>query len=427
VTEPTRPEPTRPEPARTGASGGTPGVTVVLADRHARPAWAGHPNVFSGAIDRVEGGEPKTGDEVDVLDGKGRFIGRGVWHAESAVRVRILRWTPGPIDATFLRRRVADAVLLRRDVLRLQERTDCWRVIHGDGDRLPGVVADRYGDWVVLQVTTRAAADRREALAQALLQETGARGVWERASTSFAEAEGFPPGGGRLAGEVPPDTVEVREDGVVWHVDLRGGPKTGHFLDQRDNRAAFAALCRGRAADAPPRRMLDVFAGTGGFGVTALKLGDAASVLAVDASKPSLERAAENAAANGVADKLTTRAGDAFDVLRELEKNGVRFGAVSIDPPRFAGSRNELRGAIRGYRELNLRAMLVLEHGGLLATSSCTGVLTEEEFETVVRDAAVDARRRVQVLRRGGQGGDHPWLTAVPESRYLKHLVARVL
>lgn len=409
------------------APGGPAAARVVLAERHARPAWAGHPNVFSGAIDRVEGGEPKTGDEVDVVDGKGRFVGRGVWHAESPVRVRILRWTQGPIDAAFLRRRVADAVALRRDVLRLPERADCWRVVHGDGDRMPGVVADRYGDWIVLQVTTRAAADRREALAQALLEETGARGVWERAATSFAEAEGFAPGGGRLAGEVPPETVEVREDGVVWHVDLRGGPKTGHFLDQRDNRAAFAALCRGRAADAPARRMLDVFTGTGGFGVAAAKLGDVASVLAVDASKPSLERAAENAAANGVAERFTTRAGDAFDVLRDLEKDGARFGAVSLDPPRFAASRKELRGAVRGYRELNLRAMLLLEHGGLLATSSCTGVLTDEEFETIVRDAAVDARRRVQVIRRGAQGADHPWLTAVPEGRYLKHLVARVL
>jgi 23S rRNA (cytosine1962-C5)-methyltransferase len=173
--------------------------------------------------------------------------------------------------------------------------------------------------------------------------------------------------------------------------------------------------------------MLDVFAGTGGFGIAAAKLGGAASVLGVDASKPSLERVAENAAANGVADRVTTRAGDAFEVLREMEKDRAQFDAVSIDPPRFAASRREVRGAVRGYRELNLRAMRLLVHGGLLATSSCTGVLSDEEFETVVRDAAVDARRRVQVIRRGGQGGDHPWLTAVPESRYLKHLVARVL
>lgn len=393
---------------------------VILAERHAKPAWAGHPNVYAGAVDRVDGEAPNTGDEVDVADGKGRLVGRGVWHAESPVRVRIWRWTAGPIDADFIRRRVADAVALRRDVLKLHDRADCYRVVHGDGDRLPGVVADRYGDWIVLQVTTRGAADRREAIGAALLAMTGTRGVWERAATSYAEAEGFHPGGGRIAGEAAPETVDVREDGIVWRVDLHGGPKTGHFIDQRDDRAAFAALCAGR-------RVLDVFAGTGGFGVAAAKRGGAASVLSVDSSKASIERLTENAAANGVGEKFTTRIGDAFDVLRALEAEGARFDAVSVDPPRFASSRKELRGAVRGYHELNVRAMQLIEHGGLLATSSCTGVLTDEEFETIVRDAAVDARRRVQVFRRGGQGGDHPWLTAVPESRYLKHLVARVL
>lgn len=395
-------------------------VRIVLADRHAKPAWAGHPNVFDGAVERVEGGTPATGDEVDVVDVKERYVGRGVYHAESAVRVRIYRWTKGPIDADFLRRRVADAVALRRDVLRIQDRTQAWRVLHGDGDRLPGVVADRYGDWIVLKVTTRAAADRRAALAEALLAETGARGVWERASSSYAAAEGFHPGGGRLAGEAAPEVVEVAEDGVRWKVDLRSGTKTGHFIDQRDNRLAFASLCRGR-------RFLDVFCGTGGFGLAALVHGGAASVLGLDASAPALERAAENAALNGVGDRFASRQGDAFDLFAGLESEGARFDAVSVDPPRFASSRRELKGAVRGYHEINLRAMRLLVPGGLLASSSCTGVLEDAEFEKILRDAAVDARRRVQVLRRGGQGADHPWLTAVPESRYLKHLVARVL
>jgi 23S rRNA (cytosine1962-C5)-methyltransferase len=390
---------------------------VVLAERHAKPAWAGNPVVFDGAIERVEG-EPSTGDEVDVVDASLRFVGRGVWHAESAVRVRIYRWTHGPIDAEFLRRRIDAAVALRRDVLRLPARTDAFRVVHGDGDRLPGLVADLYAGWIVVQVTTRAVADRREPIAASLLEATGARGVWERAATSYAAAEGFPPGGGRLAGETPPDEVEVVEDGVRWRVDVRGGPKTGHFLDQREDRLAWAPLCAGRG-------VLDVFAGTGGFGVVAARAG-ASSVLAVDSSGPSLARAAENAALNGVGDRFAARAGDAFDVLKALESEGARFGAVSLDPPRFAASRRELRGALRGYHELNARALRLLEPGGILATSSCTGVLEDVEFERMLRDAAVDARRRVQVFRRGGQGGDHPWTTASPESRYLKHLVAYV-
>jgi len=392
---------------------------VVLAERHAKFAWAGHPNVYDGAIDRVEG-EPSTGDEVDVVDQKARYVGRGVWHATSPVRVRIYRASEGPLDAAIVRGRIEDAVALRRDVLRLPERTDGWRVVHGDGDRFPGLVADRYGPWVVVQVTTFAAAQRRAEIAEALLAECGAKGVWERASTSFAKSEGFHPGGGRLAGEAAPETAEFREDGVAWKVDLHGGPKTGHFLDQRDNRAGFAALCRGR-------RVLDVYSGTGGFGVAALVNGGAASVLAVDASKASIERLVENAAGNGVADRVTTHAGDAFEKLRALVAENARFDAVSLDPPRFAASKRELDGAIRGYREANLRAMQLLEPGGVLATSSCMGVLSDDDFERVVRDAAVDARRRVQILRRGGAGPDHPWLTAVPESRYLKHFLARVL
>ncbi len=392
---------------------------VILADRHAKPAWAGHPNLYDGAIERVEG-ELVTGGEVDVVDQKGRYVGRGVWHATSPVRVRLYRSDEGPLDDAFVRSRIAEAVALRRDVLRLPERTEGYRVVHGDGDRFPGLVADRYGPWVVVQVTTRAAADRRAAIAAALLAESGAEGVWERASTSYADLEGFHPGGGKLAGATAPESVEFREDGVLWKADIQGGQKTGHFLDQRDNRAAFAHVCRGR-------RVLDLFSGTGGFGISAIVKGGATSVLAVDGSKPSLARLAENAGANGIAASVETHAGDAFDKLRALVGENARFDAVSVDPPRFASSRRELDGAVRGYRELNVKAMQVLAPGGILATSSCTGVLPEEDFERIVRESAIDARRRVQVLRRGGQGSDHPWLTAVPESRYLKHFLARVL
>ncbi len=394
------------------------GVRVVLAEGRARPAWAGHPDVYEGAITAVEG-VPGDGDEVDVVDARGRFIGRGVWNGSSAVRVRIYRRTPGPIDAAFLARRVRQAVRLRREVLRLDDVASAWRVVHGVGDQLPGVVADRYGDHVVLQVTTRAAADRRGALAEALLAALGARGVVERPAAEFAKREGFHPGGGRLAGEAPPDDVEVVENGVRHLVDLAHGQKTGLFLDQRDNRARFAALARGR-------RVLDVFSGTGGFGLSAL-VGGATGALAIDVSARALARLRENAARNAVAERLEAREGDGFDALRALAESPERFDAVSVDPPRFATSRRELPGALRGYAELNLRAIEVVAPGGILATSSCTGVLEEQEFLRMLRDTALRARRRVQVLYVGGQAPDHPWTTAAPEGRYLKHVVARVL
>ncbi len=392
---------------------------VILARGRARPAWAGHPDVYDGAIDTVRG-TPATGDEVDVLDHRDRYVGRGVWHASAPVRVRIYGARREPLDAAFVARRIRAAVGLRRDVLRLDERTDVYRVVHGAGDRLPGLAVDRYGPWAVVQVTARAMADRCDAVAGALREHLGVDGVWERASKQFSTTEDFPPGGGRMAGDVPPELVEVREDGVLWRVDLQGGAKTGHFADQRENRRAFAAICGGR-------RVLDAFSGTGGFGLAALVQGGAESVLALDAGRTALARAADNAAANGVSDRFDVREGDAFETLRALVAEGARFGAVSIDPPRFATSRRGVRGALRGYRDLNLQALALVEPGGLLATSSCTGALRESEFEEMLRDAAVAARRRLQVVHRGGQGADHPWLTAAPEGRYLKFVLARVL
>ncbi len=391
---------------------------VALSKGRARPAWAGHPNVYEGAIEKVDG-EPADGDEVDVVDSSGRFIGRGVWGGASALRVRILRNTRGPVDAAFVARRVRQAVALRRDVLQLAAVTDAWRLIHGDGDRLPGVVADRYGDWVVLQVTNRPMADRRPALAKALLDAAGVKGVWERAAPKFAEREGFHPGGGRLAGETPPDAVVIQEHGLRFNVDLVKGQKTGHFLDQRDNRLRFGAFTKGR-------RVLDAFSGTGAFSIAALTQG-ATSALALDSSARVLERAAENATLNDCAERLESRAGDAFTALRELEEAGEKFGAVSLDPPRFASSQREVSGALRGYLEVNTRGVALVEPGGILATSSCTGAVSESDFLRMLRDAAFRARRRIQILAVTGQAPDHPWLTAVPEGRYLKHVLARVL
>ncbi len=391
---------------------------VTLAKGRARPLWAGHSNVYEGAIEGVEG-VPVDGGDVDVLDHRGRFVGRGVWNGRSVVRVCVLRSTRGDLDAAFVLRRVRRAVELRRDVLRLPAVSDAWRVVHGDGDRLPGVVADRYGDWVVLQVTGRAMADRRGALAAALLVATGARGVWERAAPRFAERDGFHAGGGRLAGETPPETIDIAEHGVRFRIDVVRGQKTGHFLDQRDNRRAFGALCEGR-------RVLDAFCGSGGFGLAALAAG-AASVVALDQSQRALARTTVNAEMNGVHAYIETREGDGFAALAALHEAGERFAAVSLDPPRFASSRREVPAALRGYSELNARALSLVERGGLLATSSCTGAVSEHDFLVMLRDAAVRARRRVQVLRVTGAAPDHPWLTAVPEGRYLKHVLVRVL
>ncbi len=397
---------------------GEPVGRVTLVEGRARPLWAGHPLVYAGAIASVDG-TPSTGDAVAVADSDGRLIGVGVWHAEAVVRVRLLRSGAGVLDQELIGRRVRRAAALRTDVLKLPARTDAWRLVHGDGDGLNGAVADRFGAYVVLQVTTLAAAQRRPWLAAALMDEDGVEGVWERPSPRFATAEGFHAGGGRLAGTEPPEEIEIVEDGVRYGVDLRKGQKTGHFLDQRDNRRRFAEV-------ASAGRVLDLFAGTGGFGLAAAVAG-ATSVLAVDVSARALARLTSNAARNDATERVALREEDAFSAVRALTEEKGRFDAVSVDPPRMASSRGELKGALRGYRDLNAHAISLVTPGGFLATSSCTGALTEDAFLRMLRDAALRARRRLQVLHVSGQAPDHPWLTAVPEGRYLKHVLARVV
>jgi 23S rRNA (cytosine1962-C5)-methyltransferase len=297
--------------------------------------------------------------------------------------------------------------------------TEAWRLVHGEGDGLPGVVADRYGEWVVLQVSVLGMERLLDPLADAIAAAVRPRGIWLRGGARHAREEGVAGGDRVLRGAEPPAVVEVRERGVRFGVDLRGGAKTGHFADQRENRARFAALCRGR-------RVLDAFCGTGGFALHALANGGAAAALCLDASVPALERLRANAAANGVADRVEARREDAFLELRRMAGRGERFGAISVDPPRLAGRKHDLDGALRAYREIHLRALEMLEEGGVLAASSCSGAVPEEAFEDALRDAARLAKRRVQVIVRGGQGPDHPWSVAAPEGRYLKCLIARV-
>jgi 23S rRNA (cytosine1962-C5)-methyltransferase len=280
-------------------------------------------------------------------------------------------------------------------------------------------VADRFGEWVVVQVSVLGMERLLDPLADALVETLRPRGVWLRGGARHAKGEGIAAGDRLLRGEEPPPVAWVREGGVKFGVDLRSGAKTGHFCDQRENRARFAELCRGR-------RVLDAFCGTGGFALHALVEGGAAEALCVDSSKPALARLRENAEANGVAAKVRVAAEDGFLALRRLAGAGEKFGAVSVDPPRLADKKHDVAGALRALREVHLRALLLLEEGGILAASSCSGAVGDEAFEDTLRDAARLAKRRVQVLRRGGAGPDHPWSVVAPEGRYLRFVLARV-
>ena len=393
-------------------------ATVRLLRGRTKPLWAGHPWVYAASIERVEG-SPADGEVVEVRDDAGRFVARGFWNSRSVLRVRVLTREEGATDLpAVVAARVRAAVALRRES-GVPAETDAYRVVHAEGDGLPGIVVDACADHLVLQVSVLGMERLLEPLCDALEEALRPRGIWLRGGARHAREEGIAEGDRLLRGTEPPETVWVRERGVGFGVDLRSGAKTGHFSDQRENRARFGALCGGR-------RVLDAFCGTGGFALHALVNGGAAFAVCIDGSAPALERLAANAGRNGVGGRVETRKEDGFLALRRLAGGSERFGAVSVDPPRMADNKHQTEGALKALREIHLRALLLLAEGGVLATSSCSGAVTDDAFEDTLREAARLARRRVQVLYRGGQGPDHPWSIVAPEGRYLRFLLARV-
>ena len=393
-------------------------ATVHLRRGRAKPVWAGHPWIYAASVERVEGA-PADGDVVEVRDERGRFVARGFWNSRSLLRVRVVTMDEGASDlAAVVADRVRAAAALRV-LAGVPSETSSWRLLHADGDGLPGVVADFHGGFVVLQVSVLGMERLLEPLAAAIGEAVRPRGIWLRGGARHAKAEGVAAGDRLLGGTAPPGVVEVLERGVRFGVDLRAGAKTGHFADQRENRARFAALCRGR-------RVLDAFCGTGGFALHALVNGGAAAAVCVDGSAQALERLRDNAARNGVEARVTALKEDGFLALGRLSRKGERFGAVSLDPPRMAETRHDLEGALKAHGDLHLRALELAEEGGVLGTSSCSGAVDDEAFEDTLREAARLAKRRVQVLYRGGQGPDHPWSVVAPEGRYLRFLLARV-
>ncbi len=391
---------------------------VTLRKGRARPVWAGHPWVMSGAIAKVAG-EPSAGDTVLVCDHAGAWIGKGLFSPQSRIRVRMLTRDPDEeIDDGFFRRRIRRAVDLRAELRLPSGETNAFRLIHGDGDQLPGIVADQYGDFLVLQITVAGMERRRGAFAAALLEESSARGVLLDPVPAIAQKEGIAGEGGHLAGEELPAEIEIRECGVRMVVDPRKGQKTGHFADHRENRALVGRLIRGG-------RVLDCFTGTGGFALAAA-LGGAEEVLALDSSPVAVAAAERNAALNGVAGRVSCERGDVFRMLRSFLREGRRFDAVVLDPPSMARRRSDLARAKRGYKELNLRALKLLEPGGFLFSASCTGILGREDFDLMLREAAIDAKRDLVITHEAGQAPDHPWPVHVPEARYLKFRAGRV-
>jgi 23S rRNA (cytosine1962-C5)-methyltransferase len=385
----------------------------------ARHLRAGHPWVFRKAVEKA----PKAlaaGAIVDVTD-EGRFVARGYYDPHSAITVRILtREAAEAVDAAFWRRRVARALALRRELV---HGTTGFRMVHGESDGLPGVVADRYGAFAVVKLYSAGLTPHRAAIVEALRAEAaGLEGVYGRDEIPQAtdgEEEGGAPAGRVLWGAEPPERIVIDEHGMKLLVDVRRGQKTGHFLDQRENRRMVRDLARGRA------EALNLFAYTGGFSVAAA-LGGAGHVVSVDVDRDAVALARENFRANGLdpADHAFA-AEDAFELLARYKREGRRFELVVCDPPAFAKSQRAVDAAVAGYASLNRAALAVLAPGGLLVTASCSARVSAEQFADAVKEAAFKARVDLQLVQETRQPPDHPVSLQFREGRYLKCLVLR--
>jgi 23S rRNA (cytosine1962-C5)-methyltransferase len=383
---------------------------IRLRPRADRRIRAGHPWVFSNEIADDVAALP-VGGTVDVVDAAGRFLGRGYCNPRSLIAVRLLARDAVDIDTpAFWTARIAAAAAHRA---RIYPGRESLRVVNAESDGLPGLIVDRYGPVLAVQLTAAGTDLRRDAIAEALRQALAPTGAVLRNEGRHRALEGLPDERAAWFGEVP-ERVEIDELGARMIVEPLGAQKTGHFFDQAENRRFAATLCAGRT-------VLDLYSYTGGFAVHALVAG-AAMALAVDRSEAALARAVENARLNGAS--LETRVGDVADVLRAL---GDRtFDVVSVDPPAFAKSRKTAGNALRGYADVNAAALRRVTPGGLLFTSSCSHHVEEARFEQVIADVAADAGRRLRLIRRGEQAPDHPVVPGIPETRYLKHLAFRV-
>ena len=392
--------------------------TIVLKRGREKSLMRRHPWIFSGAIARVEG-KPRQGETVDILAAEGAVLARGSYSPASQITVRV--WTFDPqeeVTPEFFHGRLERAIDSRRALL-ADEGPHGVRLVNAESDGLPGIIVDLYADFIVGQFLTAGAEYWKGAVVEALSRLASVSGIYERSDADVREKEDLPKLAGVLAGAEPPDLVEIREGPCRYLVDVKRGHKTGFYLDQRENRRMMEEFAPG--ADA-----LNCFSYTGGFGIAALHAG-AARVTNVDSSASALELARKNAELNGLdASSLESVEGDVFTIMRRWRDTGRLFDLVVLDPPKFAQSQSQLMRAGRAYKDINLLAFKLLAPGGTLFTFSCSGLVSAELFQKIVADAALDAGREAQIVRRLAQAGDHPTLLSFPEGAYLKGLICKV-
>ena len=377
-----------------------------------------HPWIFSGALEKVDG-NPSKGETVQIFTSEKKLVGLGSFSPSSQIRVRV--WTFNPeekIDEAFFRGKIDQAKSLREKILNVST-TNAYRIINSESDGLPGLIIDRYGEYIVCQFLSSGVEFFKEVITDILNDMFKPKGIYERSNVDVREKEGLKSAIGSLRGTEPEDLVEILENGFKFLVDIKEGHKTGFYLDQRDNRKLISSFAK-------EKTVLNCFSYTGGFSVYALAFG-AEKVTQVESSASALDLSLRNFELNNLnSSSVENINDDVFTVLRKFRDERKTFDLIILDPPKFAESASQIQKASRGYKDINLLAIKLLNPGGILFTFSCSGHVSQELFQKIVSDAALDSGREVKIIKQLAQSSDHPVLTNFPEGFYLKGLVCSV-
>lgn len=392
---------------------------LILAKGREKSLLRRHPWVFSGAVARIEG-NAASGETLDICDHQGKWLAHAAYSPQSQIRARVWSFNRDErIDQAFFERRLQQAQRWR-DWLAERDDLTGYRLIAGESDGMPGITIDRFQNTLVLQLLSAGAEYQRDTLLAALHTCYPQCAIYDRSDVAVRKKEGLPLTQGPISGELPPDLLPIREHGMQILVDIKGGHKTGFYLDQRDSRLAARRFAR----DA---HVLNCFSYTGAFAISAL-MGGCAQVTSVDTSQAALDIARQNVELNGLdLARAEFLRDDVFQLLRRYRDEGKTFDLIVMDPPKFVENKSQLAGACRGYKDINMLALQLLRPGGVLLTFSCSGLMPTDLFQKILADAAVDAGRDIQFIEQYRQAADHPVIASYPEGLYLKGFACRVM
>ncbi len=393
-------------------------IDIILKKGKEKAAVLRHPWIFSGAIEKVNGA-PANGEVVKVCSAAKEFLAYGYYHSTSRIALRLLEWNEDrTVDKNWYQEKLKTAIASRERILNAD--TNTCRLVFSEADFLPGLIVDKYADFLSLQILSAGMEAIKADIIDILITALNPKGIFDKSDASARKHENMEGEQGLLWGENPPEFIEVLESGIIYHINIADGQKSGFYCDQRDNRQILSAYSKGK-------NVLDCFSYSGGFTLNCLQQG-AANVISVDSSALALETLAHNLKLNGFKETLQTSIqSDVNKQLRILKEEGKKFDVIVLDPPKYAPSKSALDRAARAYKDLNRLGMLLLESRGILATFSCSGAVDMETFKQIIAWAALDAGKEVQILKQFNQPEDHPVRLSFPEGEYLKGLLLRVL